>query len=485
MDGFQVVKVSSKAVPTAEKQDFSLPFDPSTVHIMGPIATGAHSTVYCYHDPFQHRFYAVKSQQKGVVRYRQFHREVHILARFRGSSWLLSLASAFYSATAFHIVTNMHVTNVGRAVKLCRLPDGRVPLDTVCHLMAEILVALDELHAHRIIHGDLKPENILVDVHGHIVLSDFGLSRDFNQLGPKHRVSDENTFRPDATFADNGTGVYRCPHAWAGMIFSYEADYWAMGVIMHWCLFNGYPFGVKVRDGSDSIGNAVLRVPYDLDEERDAVNSYTSDFLRHILDKSSFSRIRSLAMKRHPFFADVEWDEIRRREHQGPFWDIIPENIRAPVVSDGPHVGGQLSGEDGPIEELEDCPKGILSPSMVTMADLSVIPNVTALGFTSPEAKPFVVPDVPRTSHTSTLHLVYFLPLLILLLIIIAFIRVHDQSDFFLSSLSTDLCHHIISSLPILSTRSCLLLSGHSSSALLVSGSKVKSNKLLVLLQDI
>ena len=198
--------------------------------------------------------------------------------------------------------TDMYVTNVARSVKMCRLPEGRVPLHTICHLMAEILVALDELHAHRIIHCDLRPENILVDVRGHIVLSDFGLSRDFNQLGPKHQTSDKNTLRPDVTFANNGAGVYRCPYAWAGIPFSYEADYWVMGITMHWFLFEEYLFGVKVRDDFESIRNAVLGVPYNLDEERDAVDPYASDLLRRILDKYPTSRITSSVMERHLFF---------------------------------------------------------------------------------------------------------------------------------------------------------------------------------------
>ena len=419
MATLQVVKISSKAVPTAEKQDFSLPFDPSTVHVMGSIARGAHSMVYCYCDPDKHRFYAVKTQRKGDIRYRQFHREVHVLARFRGSSWLLPLVSAYYDATAFHIVTDMQVTNVARSIEVCRLPGGGVPLETVCYLMAETLVALDELHAHRIIHGDLKPENILVDLQGHILLSDFGMSRDFNQLGPKHQISEENTFRPDVTFAENGTGVYRCPYAWADMPFSYEADHWAMGVIIHWCLFDGYPFGVKVKDDSDSVRDAVLRVPYDVDEGRDGVDPYTGDLLRRILDKSPFSRINSSAMKRHPFFADVEWDEIHRREHQGPFWDLIPENIRVPALRGKLWVGEQPTEE---IEELEDCPKGIVSPTMVTVADLSVITKVTAEMLTPPGVSPAVVPDTPRPSQISALHLLFLLPLLVPLFIVGAFV---------------------------------------------------------------
>ena len=287
--------------------------------------------------------------------------------------------------------------------------------------MAEILVALDELHAHRVIHGDLKPENILVDVGGHIVLSDFGLSRDFNQLGPKHQISRESTFRPDVTFTENGTGVYRCPSAWAGLPFSYEADHWAMGVIMHRCLFNDYPFGVKVRDDSDSIGDAVLKGRYNLGEEH-PVDPYTGDLLYRLFDKSPFSRIKSSAMKRHPFFASVEWEEIRRRELQGPFWDLIPENLRTPTASDKPQVDGQSGESDTPMEDLEDCPKGILSPTMVAVADLSVIKRVTAEMLPPPERRSVLVPDASHDSQISVLHLLCLLPLLIPFFVIIALV---------------------------------------------------------------
>jgi len=301
----------------------------------------------------------------------------------------------------------MHVTNLALAVTQCRLPEGPLPLDIVSHLMAEILVALDELHAHRIIHGDLKPENILVDVRGHVLLSDFGLSRDVNQLGPKHQISDENTFRPDVSFANQGAGVYRCSLDWAGLPYPYESDHWAMGVIMHWCLFNEYPFGIDIRDDSNSIMQAVLTKPYDLDEERDAVHPYTGDLLRRILDKSPFTRIGASAMKHHPFFADVDWDEIHRREQQGPFWHALPDNVRVPTVSDKP---AQADGKSAEVEvsiELEDCPKEIPSQPM---ADLPVITEMTTGMLASPEAEFFWTPD---TSQIWVFYLLLLLPLLI------------------------------------------------------------------------
>merc|ERR1719473_1593000 len=43
--------------------------------------------------------------------------------------------------------------------------------------VAEMISALEYLHNHDIIHRDLKPENILMGADGHLLLTDFGLSK--------------------------------------------------------------------------------------------------------------------------------------------------------------------------------------------------------------------------------------------------------------------------------------------------------------------
>ena len=53
----------------------------------------------------------------------------------------------------------------------------KLPEDVARIYIAEILLAIENLHDNLIIYRDLKPENVLLDGSGHIKLTDFGLAK--------------------------------------------------------------------------------------------------------------------------------------------------------------------------------------------------------------------------------------------------------------------------------------------------------------------
>lgn len=44
--------------------------------------------------------------------------------------------------------------------------------------IAELILAIEYLHNLDIIFRDLKPENVVIDAQGHVLLTDFGLSKE-------------------------------------------------------------------------------------------------------------------------------------------------------------------------------------------------------------------------------------------------------------------------------------------------------------------
>mmetsp|Transcript_31235 Transcript_31235/g.30879 ORF Transcript_31235/g.30879 Transcript_31235/m.30879 type:complete len:114 (+) Transcript_31235:3-344(+) len=62
---------------------------------------------------------------------------------------------------------------------------GGLSEEIIKHYGRQLLDGLAYLHDHLIIHRDLKSANVLITSNGHVKLSDFGSSRQFEELGTK------------------------------------------------------------------------------------------------------------------------------------------------------------------------------------------------------------------------------------------------------------------------------------------------------------
>lgn len=101
---------------------------------------------------------------------------------------------------------------------------GRLGRDRARFYAAEITEGVTALHRSGVIYRDLKPENILIAFDGHIVLTDFGLSKQF--MPKPEEASEEKTM----TFC--GTAEYLAPEVLLGEPYSYEVDWWSFGTML-------------------------------------------------------------------------------------------------------------------------------------------------------------------------------------------------------------------------------------------------------------
>lgn len=66
-------------------------------------------------------------------------------------------------------------------------------LATARMILAEIVIALEQVHQAGVIYRDLKLENILLDEDGHVKLTDFGLSKAF-ELDEEGNLNATNSY---------------------------------------------------------------------------------------------------------------------------------------------------------------------------------------------------------------------------------------------------------------------------------------------------
>jgi serine/threonine protein kinase len=86
---------------------------------------------------------------------------------------------------------------------------------------------------------DLKPENVLIAADGHIILTDFGLSKMFEHSGEKYEHRTQ-------TFC--GTPDYLAPEVIEGQEYSYAADFWSLGTMLYEMITGRTPFHAQTVD---------------------------------------------------------------------------------------------------------------------------------------------------------------------------------------------------------------------------------------------
>jgi len=167
---------------------------------------------------------------------------------------------------------------------------------------AEIVAGLEYLHMAGVIYRDLKPENLLLTSKGHIVMTDFGLSKE-GLHDPRDRTR---------TFC--GTPEYLAPEILGGEGYSKAVDWWSFGTLLYEMLTGLPPFySEELEEMYAKIMSGDLVIP-------DTISPEAGDFLRKLLEREDKKRLQEpAAIKAHPFFKEINWDLLLKKELTPPF----------------------------------------------------------------------------------------------------------------------------------------------------------------------
>ncbi|XP_066532450.1 protein kinase C, eta, b isoform X2 [Hoplias malabaricus] len=172
---------------------------------------------------------------------------------------------------------------------------------------AEVTSALIFLHSKGIIYRDLKLDNVLLDKDGHCKLADFGMCKEGILNGVR-----------TGTFC--GTPDYIAPEIIQEEQYSVSVDWWAMGVLLYEMLSGHAPFEAETED---ELFECILReeVIYSA-----WLSNEAEDILKGFLTKDPTIRLGCIertggekAVTSHPFFKEIDWEKLEKRELEPPF----------------------------------------------------------------------------------------------------------------------------------------------------------------------
>lgn len=168
----------SPRLPSVAPLSRSNPTSIKDFDIIKPISKGAFGSVFLAKKKVTGDYYAIKVLKKADMiaknQITNVKAERMILMKQAESPFVAKLFFTFQSKENLYLV--MEYLNGGDCAALLKSL-GSLPEEWAKNYVAEVVLALEYLHNQGIVHRDLKPDNLLIDQHGHLKLTDFGLSR--------------------------------------------------------------------------------------------------------------------------------------------------------------------------------------------------------------------------------------------------------------------------------------------------------------------
>ena len=284
-------------------------------HLVAVIGRGAFGKVMLATEKGTNTSYAIKALKKEYiiqnddVRSTNLEKSIFQAASTEHHPFMLNLHSSFQTDSRVYFVMEY-------------VPGG----DLMCHIQekkrfsqartrfyaCEVLLALQYFHKNNIVYRDLKLDNILLGADGHIKVADYGICKANMPFGAT-----------TSTFC--GTPDYMAPEILMNRRYGIAVDWWSFGVLIYVMLVGRYPFhGEEENDILDAILSDAIEYPSNMPR-------VTISLLQSLMNKMPTRRLGAGSadaeeVKKHPYFANVDWDAFMRKEVPPPFVPTIKDS---------------------------------------------------------------------------------------------------------------------------------------------------------------
>ena len=160
---------------------------------------------------------------------------------------------------------------------------------------AILFSVLNYLQKKKILHRDFKPDNIMIDTNGYLKVIDFGVA---------YKLENK-----DYTNTIIGTCHYMSPEVIEGKNYSFNCDYWSIGIILYEIFYGKLPFGFNVNDRNKIYKEILENKIYFPDSKFESFNNLISN----LLVKNPKNRITSFkGIISHKFFKNYNFDAVMK-----------------------------------------------------------------------------------------------------------------------------------------------------------------------------
>ena len=278
------------------------------------IGRGAFGEVHVCREKKTGQIVAVKKIRKDVLKIKN--QVIHVrneqlfMSKVK-SPWIVELKASFQEDDYLYLV--MEYLPGGDFMNLLIKKDILTE-DEAKFYTAELILAIENIHKLDCIHRDIKPDNVLIDKTGHIKLSDFGLAKVSPKIFEINNNNENIDFKPDThqkNYSCVGTAYYVAPEVLKKKGYGPEVDWWSVGVIFFEMLFGYAPFHSKE---TNQVCHKVLNwQKYLVIPSKIKISKEAEDLIWKLINNSN-QRLGiggAEEIKKHPFFKDVDWDNIR------------------------------------------------------------------------------------------------------------------------------------------------------------------------------